>query len=155
MRADKDHLEYGRKNVLSYAFCLHQDLLKVTLSDRRISSVYGLTVMLSSTGVDSLLLVFSYFLILKTILGAFSKEECLKTLSTCFSHFCAVLSFYIPMLGLTMIHRYGKHASPIIYIVIANVYLLLPPLMNPIVYSIKTKQLRTRILNAFQKERKW
>ncbi|KAK9402744.1 olfactory receptor [Crotalus adamanteus] len=147
-------LEYGRINVLSYSFCLHQDILKVALSDRRISSVYGLTVILSSTGVDSLLLVFSYFLILRTVLGTFSKEECLKTLSTCFSHFCAVLGFYIPMLGLTMIHRYGKHASPIVYIVIANVYLLLPPLMNPIVYSIKTKQLRTRIFNRFLKERK-
>ncbi|XP_007442088.1 olfactory receptor 51G2-like [Python bivittatus] len=147
-------LEYRRINVLSYTFCLHQDILKVGLSDRRISSVYGLIVMLTSTGVDSLLLVFSYFMILKTVLGAFSKEECFKTLRTCFSHLCAVLGFYIPMLGLSMIHRYGNHASPITYIIIANVYLLLPPLMNPIVYSMKTKQIRTRILNKFQKGRK-
>ncbi|XP_063160860.1 olfactory receptor 51G2-like [Candoia aspera] len=146
-------LEYGRISVLSYSFCLHQDILKVGLSDRRISNVYGLMVMLSSTGVDSLLLVFSYFMILKTVLGAFSKEECFKTLNTCFSHLCAVLGFYVPMLGLSMIHQYGKHASPIVFIIIANVYLLLPPLMNPIVYTIKTKQIRTQILNKFRKGR--
>ncbi|XP_063160858.1 olfactory receptor 51G2-like [Candoia aspera] len=147
------HLEYGKINVLSYSMCLHPDLLKVVHSDRRISNVYGLIAMLLSTGVDSLLLVLSYFLILKTVLGVASKEERFRTLSTCISHLCAVLSFYIPMLGLTMIHRYGKHAPHIAYTLIANAYLLVPPMMNPIVYSVKTKQIRTRILKRFQKER--
>ncbi|KAM6447819.1 olfactory receptor 51A4-like [Liasis olivaceus] len=146
-------LEYGRKNVLSYSMCLHPDLLKLVHSDRRISNVYGLIAMLLSTEVDSLLLVLSYFLILKTVLGVASKEECFRTLSTCISHLCAVLSFYIPMLGLTMIHRYGKHAPPIAYILIANAYLLVPPMMNPIVYSVKTKRIRARILKKFQKKR--
>ncbi|XP_015682715.2 olfactory receptor 51L1-like [Protobothrops mucrosquamatus] len=145
--------EFGRMNVLSYSMCLHPDLLKLVHSDRRNSSVYGLIVMLSSTGVDSLLLVLSYILILRTVLGVASKEERSRALSTCISHLCAVLSFYIPMLGLSMIHRFGRHASPIVYIVIANAFLLVPPLMNPIVYSVKTKQIRTGILKKFQRSR--
>nr|XP_028581364.1 olfactory receptor 51A4-like [Podarcis muralis] len=147
-------LQYGKVSVLSYSFCLHQDVLKEVHSDKRTNSIFGLLVMLFSTGVDSLLLVLSYFMILRTVLGVASKEERFKALSTCVSHICAVLSFYIPMLGLTMIHRYGKHASPIIFILIANVYLLVPPLMNPIVYSVKTKQIRTRIILKLRKKEK-
>uniref|UniRef100_A0A8C7E3N2 G-protein coupled receptors family 1 profile domain-containing protein n=1 Tax=Naja naja TaxID=35670 RepID=A0A8C7E3N2_NAJNA len=143
--------EFGRINVLSYSICLHPDLLKLVHSDRRKSSVYGLIVMLSSTGVDSVLLVLSYLLILKTVLGVASKEEGLRALSTCVSHLCAVCSFYVPMLGLSMIHRFGRQASPIAFILIANAFLLVPPLMNPIVYSAKTKQIRTRILKKFQR----
>nr|XP_056714752.1 olfactory receptor 51G2-like [Euleptes europaea] len=144
-------LQYHKENVLSYSFCVHQDIMKASCTDRRINSIYGLLVMLSSTAVDSLLLVLSYIMILKTVLGVASKEERFKALNTCISHICAVLTFYIPMLGLTMIHRYGKSAPPIAYILIANIYLLVPPLMNPIVYSVKTKQIRARILGKFRK----
>ncbi|KAM3837816.1 olfactory receptor 51G2-like [Vipera latastei] len=141
-------LAYGRINVLSYSFCLHQDILKVALSDRRVSSVYGLMVVVSSMVLDSTLLVLSYIMILKTVLSKASKAERLRALNTCISHICAVLTFYMPMIGLSMIHRFGKNASPVVHILMANVYLLVPPLVNPIVYSIKTKPIRTKIFKG-------
>ncbi|XP_034972314.1 olfactory receptor 51G2-like [Zootoca vivipara] len=144
-------LQYGKENVLSYSFCLHQDILKVVRSDRKVSSIYGLMVVISSMVLDSVLLVFSYIMILKTVLSIASKQERFRALNTCISHICAVLTFYIPMIGLSMIHRYGKNAPPIVHILMANVYLLVPPLMNPTVYSVKTKQIRTRIVKLFQK----
>ncbi|KAM6446460.1 LOW QUALITY PROTEIN: olfactory receptor 51G2-like [Liasis olivaceus] len=146
-------LEYGRMNVLSYSFCLHQDILKVVLSDRRVSSIYGLMVVVSSMVLDSVLLVLSYLMILKTVLSIASKAERLRALSTCISHICAVLTFYTPMIGLSMIHRYGKNAPPVVHILMANVYLLVPPLMNPIVYSIRTKQIRMRIFHSLLKSK--
>uniref|UniRef100_A0A670HVF3 G-protein coupled receptors family 1 profile domain-containing protein n=1 Tax=Podarcis muralis TaxID=64176 RepID=A0A670HVF3_PODMU len=142
-------LQYGKVSVLSYSFCLHQDVLKEVHSDKRTNSIFGLLVMLFSTGVDSLLLVLSYFMILRTVIA--SKQERLRALNTCISYICAVLTFYIPMIGLSMIHHYGKNAPPIVHILMANVYLLVPPLMNPTVYSVKTKQIRTRIVKLFQK----
>nr|XP_056714767.1 olfactory receptor 51G2-like [Euleptes europaea] len=146
-------LQYGRTNVLSYSFCLHQDILNVVRSDRRTSSIYGLMVVLSSMAVDSVLLIVSYIMILKTVLSIASKVERLRALNTCISHICAVLTFYIPMIGLSMIHRYGKNAPPVVHILMANVYLLVPPLMNPVVYSVKTKQIRTRIIRKFWKDK--
>nr|XP_028581375.1 olfactory receptor 51G2-like [Podarcis muralis] len=142
---------YGRVNVLSYLFCLHQDILNVVCSDRKISSLYGLMVVISSMALDSVLLVFSYIMILKTVLSIASKQERLRALNTCISYICAVLTFYIPVIGLSMIHRYGKNAPPIVHILMANVYLLVPPLMNPTVYSVKTKQIQTRIIRQFWK----
>ena len=53
------------------------------------------------------------------------------------------------MIGLSMIHRYGQNASPFVHVFMANVYLLVPPLMNPIVYSVKTKQIRDRVIGLF------
>ncbi|XP_048349944.1 olfactory receptor 51G2-like [Sphaerodactylus townsendi] len=144
-------LQYGKINVLSYSFCLHQDILSVVRSDRKTSSIYGLMVVLTSMATDSVLLIVSYILILTTVLSIASTVERLRALNTCISHICAVLTFYIPMIGLSMIHRYGKNAPPVVHILMANVYLLVPPLMNPIVYSVKTKQIRTRIVKKFWK----
>ncbi|XP_037693921.1 olfactory receptor 51G2-like [Choloepus didactylus] len=145
-------LQYHAVNILSYPFCLHQDLIKTSVSSHQISSIYGLMVVICSMGLDSVLLLLSYLLILGTVLGIASKADRVKALNTCISHICAVLTFYTPMFGLSMIRRYGQNASPVVHVLMANVYLLVPPLMNPIVYSVKTKQIHDRILKKFKKQ---
>lgn len=96
---------------------------------------------------------FSYVLILKTVLGIASRAERLKVINTCLSHICAVLLFYVPLIGVTIIHRFRKHLSPVVHTFMTNTYLLLPPLLNPVVYSVKTKQIRRRIILVFQRQK--
>ncbi|XP_074840461.1 olfactory receptor 51A7-like [Carettochelys insculpta] len=143
-------LRYCLPNILSHSFCLHQDVMKLACSDRRINSIYGLFVVITTMGLDALLIVLSYIMIIVTVLSIASKEERLKALNTCVSHICAVLTFYIPMIGISMLHRFQEHASPLIPVLMADVYVLVPPVMNPIVYSVKTQQIRRRIVRRFQ-----
>ncbi|NWJ02145.1 O51L1 protein, partial [Crypturellus undulatus] len=145
-------MQYHTVNILSYSFCLHPDIMRMAQSDRRISSIYGLTVILSSVALDSVFLVVSYMMILITVLRIVSKEQRSKAFNTCISHICAVLLFYIPMIGLSMIHRFAQNASPIVHTLTANIYLLVPPVMNPIVYSVKTKQIRMCILRKLRRK---
>lgn len=86
---------------------------------------------------------------LASVLAIASREERVKSLQTCVSHICAVLVFYIPIIGLTMVHRFGRHLSPWVHVLMGNVYILFPPLMNPIIYSIKTQQIRRRVQRLF------
>ncbi|XP_067409133.1 olfactory receptor 51G2-like [Emydura macquarii macquarii] len=146
----KQH-RYCHANVLSHCYCLHQEVMNMACSDVRVNSVYGLAASVSSVQLDSLLILLSYVMILKTVLRIASHVERLKTLNTCVSHVCIVLLFYTPMVGLSVIHRFGKNSSPFIQIVMGYVYMMVPPLMNPIVYSVKTKQIRARIIRVFVK----
>ncbi|EDL16617.1 olfactory receptor 555 [Mus musculus] len=143
-------LPFCRSNVLSHSYCLHQDAMRLACASTRVNSLYGLIVVILTLGLDALIILFSYVLILKTVLGIASRAERLKALNTCLSHICAVLLFYIPLIGATMIHRFGKHLSPVVHMFMANIYLLLPPVLNPIVYSVKTKQIRRRIIQVFR-----
>ncbi|XP_028581363.2 olfactory receptor 51L1-like [Podarcis muralis] len=139
--------------LLSHSFCLHQDVLKLSCSDSRVSSVYGLCVVLCTLVIDSLLILLSYVKIIKTITVIASREERLKAFDTCVSHICVVLIFFIPVIGVSMIHRFGRDISPVAHILMANVYLLIPPVLNPIVYSVKTQPIQKGILMAFGKKR--
>ncbi|CAM5074727.1 unnamed protein product [Eretmochelys imbricata] len=143
--------QYCRVNVLSHSYCLHQDVMKLACSDITVNYIYGLFLMVSIVGLDSLLIFLSYVMILKTVLSVASHTECLRALNTCVSHLCAVLLFYTPDIGLSLTHRLGMGSSPLLQIVLGYIYLLIPPLMNPIVYSVNSNHLRGRIIRVFVK----
>uniref|UniRef100_A0A8P0NMY3 Olfactory receptor n=2 Tax=Canis lupus familiaris TaxID=9615 RepID=A0A8P0NMY3_CANLF len=143
---------YCRPHILSHSFCLHQDLLRLACSDIRFNSFYALALVICTLLLDSVLILISYVLILHSVLTIASREERFKSLQTCVSHICAVLVFYIPIIGLTMVHRFGKHLSPVVHVLMGNIYILFPPLMNPIIYSVKTQQIRSRFQRWFTKQ---
>ncbi|CAM5074622.1 unnamed protein product [Natator depressus] len=143
--------QYCRVNVLFHSYCLHQDVMKLACSDITVNYIYGLFLTVSMDGLDSLLIFLSYVMILKTVLSIASHTECFRALNTCISHLCAVLLFYTADIGLALTHRLEKGSSPLLQIVLGYIYLLVPPLMNPIVYSVKSKHLRGRIIGVFVK----
>ncbi|XP_003781470.1 olfactory receptor 51G2-like [Otolemur garnettii] len=144
---------FCRSNVLSHSYCLHPDILKLSCSNTRVNSIFGLFVVLSTMGLDFLLIILSYALILKTVLSIASHGGRLKALNTCISHISAVIVFFTPMICLSMLHRFGPRLPSQVYVTIANMHFLIPPVMNPIVYVVKTKQIREKILKLFNKKR--
>ncbi|XP_037377918.1 olfactory receptor 51G2-like [Talpa occidentalis] len=142
-------IPFCRSHLLSHSYCLHQDIIRLACADIKFNVIYGLTVVIMLWGVDALGIFVSYVFILHSVLKMSSREGRFKALSTCASHICAVLILYVPMIGLSIIHRFAKHSTPLIHIFMANIYLLVPPVLNPIIYSVKTKQIRQGILNLF------
>lgn len=139
-------LSYCTNNRLSHSFCFHPDVMKLACEDDiTVNILYGLVVILTTAGIDSIFIVLSYVLIIRTVVSLGATGKCWKTLNTCASHICAVLIFFIPMIGLSMIHRFGKGLPPIVSTVVAYIYLIVPPALNPIIYSIKSKLIRKAI----------
>lgn len=146
-------LPFCGHNALSHSYCLHPNLIQLPCGDISINNVYGLFIVISTFGLDSLLIIVSYGLILHTVLNIATGEERRKALNTCGSHVCAVLAYYVPMISLSMVHRFGRHVSPLLHTMMANAYLFFPPIVNPIVYSIKTKEIRRGIVRMLSEKR--
>ncbi|XP_078515163.1 olfactory receptor 51G2-like [Lissotriton helveticus] len=135
-------LRFCNNNVLSHAFCFHPDLIRLACSDTTINSIYGLVLVLSTILLDSVLILLSYIMILWAVSKINPMETQLKAFNTCVSHISAVLISYIPLIGLTLVHRFGKNAPPLIHVVMGIIYVFLPPALNPIVYSLKTSRIK-------------
>ncbi|NXQ81346.1 O52R1 protein, partial [Nyctibius grandis] len=139
-------MPFCQHHIISHSYCEHMAVVKLACGDTRVNVIYGLFVALSVTGPDILLISVSYTMILRAVMRLSSTEARLKAFSTCVSHICVIVAFYVPGLFSFLTHRFGKSIPPYIHIMMANLYLLVPPTLNPIVYGVRTKKLWDRVV---------
>ncbi|KAG8548739.1 hypothetical protein GDO81_024367 [Engystomops pustulosus] len=132
-------------SVVQHSLCDHMAVVKLACSDTTVNSVYGLVVALLIVVVDLMFIICSYVFILRAVFGLATHEARFKALSTCTSHICAILVFYAAVVLSSVIQRFGKTVPSYIVILLSNIYLMLPPLINPIVYGAKTRQIRNHL----------
>ncbi|NWI92029.1 O51E2 protein, partial [Pitta sordida] len=140
-------LPFCGSRELSHSFCLHQDVMNLACANTTPSVVYGLTAILLVMGLDALLICLSYLLILKAVLRLAAWKERLKVFSTCIAHICVVLAFYVPLIGLSVVHRFGRDLAPLVHVTMGNIYILVPSVLNPIIYGVRTKEIHRRLLS--------
>ncbi|KAM7179242.1 olfactory receptor 52E4-like [Macrochelys suwanniensis] len=140
---------YCRTNIVPHSYCEHIAVVKLACADTRLSSYYGLFILFFVIGLDVFLITLSYIQILRAIFNLPTKDARLKTFGTCGSHLCAILVFYIPDFFSSITHRFGHNVPLHFLILLANVYLLVPPLLHPIIYGVRTKQIWDRLLRLF------
>ncbi|CAM4314727.1 unnamed protein product [Lepidochelys olivacea] len=140
---------YCRTNVIPQPYCAHIAVVNLACTDTRVSSYYGLFVLFYVTVLDGIFIAVSYTQILRTIFSLPTKDARLKTLGTCGSHIFVILAFYIPSLLMSLMDRFAQNVPLHFHVLIGNAYLLLPPVLNPIIYGVKTKEIRVRLLRLF------
>jgi olfactory receptor len=125
---------------------------KISCGNVQVNAIYGLMVALLIGGFDILCITISYTMILRAVVSLSSTDARQKAFSTCTAHICAIVITYVPAFFTFFTHRFGSHTiPPHVHIIMANLYLLMPPTMNPIVYGVKTKQIRDNVIRIFSK----
>nr|XP_056714070.1 olfactory receptor 52P1-like [Euleptes europaea] len=146
-------LPYCKTNVIGHTYCEHMAVVKLACSSIVANVVYGLVVALLVVGVDLLCITLSYCMIGRAVLALPSKDARHKAFSTCAAHVVVLLVSYTPALFTILTHRFGHHVAPHVHILLANFYLLFPPMLNPIVYGVKTKEIRDRVIHVVLKRK--
>ncbi|KAM9173843.1 olfactory receptor 52K1-like [Pangshura tecta] len=140
---------YCTNNIISQPYCAHMAVVSLACADTHISSYYGLFVIFCMKGLDMFFIAVSYIQILRAIFSLPTKDAQIKTFGTCISHLFVILGFYIPRLFFSLMYRFSQNVPGHFHILIASVYHLMPPLLNPIIYGVRTKQIRDRLLQLF------
>ncbi|KAM9170778.1 olfactory receptor 52E4-like [Pangshura tecta] len=144
---------YCRTNIIPHPYCAHIAVVSLACKDTRVSSYYGLFVLFCVIGLGVIFIAVSYIQILRAIFRLPTKDARLKTFGTCGSHLFVILAFYIPGLFISLISRFGQNVPLHFHVLITNVYLLMPPMLNPVIYGLRTKQIQDRLLRLFTHER--
>ncbi|KAM9170794.1 LOW QUALITY PROTEIN: olfactory receptor 52E8-like [Pangshura tecta] len=141
--------QYCRTNIIPHTHCENIAVVKLACADIRVSNYYGLFVLISVTGLDVLFITVSYTQIVRDVFRLPTKDARLKTLGTCSSHLCVILAFYIPGLFSLLTQRFGHNVPLHFHVLMANMYPLVPPMLNPVIYGVRTRQIRDRLLRLF------
>ncbi|XP_076024998.1 olfactory receptor 1496-like [Genypterus blacodes] len=91
-------------------------------------------------------IILSYISILVTVFRMKSVSSRVKALATCVEHLILVALFYIPIFSIFLIGLYLRLIDPDQRVLSLSLASCIPPCINPIVYSLKTKEIKVRAL---------
>uniref|UniRef100_A0A8C7N2X5 Olfactory receptor 10A4-like n=1 Tax=Oncorhynchus kisutch TaxID=8019 RepID=A0A8C7N2X5_ONCKI len=130
-------------NRINHCYCDTTSLNQLSCADissqSRLSFSLAMVVLFLPFGF----IVFSYVNIIFTVMRMANAQGRMKTFSTCATQGCIILIYYIP--------RFVVNATPInpnltmtpdLRIGLTLLHSLLPPLVNPFIYCIRTKEIR-------------
>nr|XP_004650809.2 olfactory receptor 52I2-like [Jaculus jaculus] len=140
------HLPFCGSNVVPHSYCEHMAVAKLACADPMPSSLYSLIGSSIIVGADVTFITASYVLILRAVFGLSSKNAQMKALSTCGSHVGVMALYYLPGMASIYVAWLGQDTVPLhTQVLLADLYLVIPPTLNPIIYGIRTKQIQERI----------
>uniref|UniRef100_A0A8B9ZDJ1 Olfactory receptor n=1 Tax=Anas platyrhynchos TaxID=8839 RepID=A0A8B9ZDJ1_ANAPL len=135
-------------NAVDQFFCEIPQILKLSCSNAYLREVGALVFSISLAFGCFVFIVVSYVQIFRAVLRMPSVQGRHKAFSTCLPHL-AVVSLFLS----TVMFAYLKPpsiSSPSLDLVVAVLYSVLPPAVNPLIYSMRNKELKEALRTLLQ-----
>ncbi|XP_050774781.1 olfactory receptor 11A1-like [Gopherus flavomarginatus] len=142
-------LAFCGPNEIDHFFCDLTQMINLSCSDTGLVNL--VTLIFSSTNIilPFLLTLTSYVYIISTILRISSTTGKQKAFSTCSSHLIVVTIYYGTLITVYMLPNTG--ALRILNKFVSMLYTVLTPLINPLIYSLRNKEVKEALRRAQQK----
>lgn len=135
--------------IINHFFCEIQPLLELLCGDTFLTEIQVIGVAMIAIMMPFALILLSYIGILSTIHGMSSSEKRYKAFSTCSSHLVVVTLFYGA--GSCIYLKTKSSYNPSVDKLLSLSYSLVTPLLNPIIYSLKNKEIKNGIKKLWKK----
>ncbi|XP_040278493.1 olfactory receptor 52K1-like [Bufo bufo] len=141
-------VDFCHSNIIDHFACEHMALLSLACGTITKNKLVGLCLRVFSKIFDMSFLCTSYGSIMSvalTISGAARH----KSLHTCGTHILVILIVYFFRLSSSIVYRVSRSVSQDTHNLLSAIYLLIPALVNPLIYGLRTTEIRIRILKVF------
>ncbi|XP_067386622.1 olfactory receptor 14A16-like [Emydura macquarii macquarii] len=136
-------LSFCGDNTVDHFFCEIPQLLKLTCSVSYLSETVAIAWSACLILCFFVLIIMSYVKIFKTVLRIPSEQGWCKAFSTCLPHLTVVSLFIFP--GIIAYLKPTSSSASVLDLVVAVLCSLVPPVMNPIIYSMRNKEIKAAL----------
>nr|XP_020473703.1 olfactory receptor 2AT4-like [Monopterus albus] len=136
--------------VFSY-FCDYSAMFRIACNDYTMQWTVATSLIFLIFVVPFTLICLSYVSILVTVFRMKSLDSRCKALATCTEHIILVAVFYIPLITIFNISHHLHFIDEDLPLVSLSLASCTPPCINPIIYSMKTKEIQNRALALVRK----
>ncbi|XP_025964359.2 olfactory receptor 6B1-like [Dromaius novaehollandiae] len=142
-------LKFCSPKAIDHFFCDFTTLLDLACSDTRVVTIVSFILCVLDIVFPFLFTLASYVCIIAAILRIPSSVGRQKAFSTCFSHLTVVTLFY----GTLIIVYLMPRTAPLRQLnkVFSFFYTVLTPLVNPLIYSLRNREVREALRKALRK----
>ncbi|XP_069086091.1 olfactory receptor 5A1-like isoform X2 [Pleurodeles waltl] len=152
MSANTLSLNFCGPNEINHFFCNFLPLIQLSCKDAT-ARIIGLLLIVIAVGFISFsTILVSYVYILSTILRIHSAAGRSKAFSTCASHLTVVCLFYGT--GLIMYVQPSTNYSQEQDKAVSVFYTVLIPMLNPLIYSLRNKEVKEALRKAMYRKRR-
>ncbi|XP_030255423.1 olfactory receptor 52K1-like [Sparus aurata] len=139
-------LSFCSVNVIQHCFCEHMALVELACGSTAINNLVGLLTVFLIPVADFIIITASYIVIFSTVLS--SGKTGVKALHTCVTHI-VVITFSLAIILVTFLsYRIKNNLPAAIRVFFSIMYLFFPSCFNPIIYGIRTAEIRQHILKT-------
>ncbi|XP_039357751.1 olfactory receptor 6N1-like [Mauremys reevesii] len=143
------HLIFCGPNEIDHFYCDLIPLIKLSCSDTHLVILLDFVLACVFTLPPFLLTLTSYVCILTTILRIPSTTGRQKTFSTCSSHLIVVTIYYGTLMIVYMLPK--RDTLSFLNKVLSVCYTVLTPLVNPLIYSLRNREVKEALCKAVSK----
>ncbi|MEE6505891.1 hypothetical protein FKM82_007360 [Ascaphus truei] len=143
-------LQFCGPNVFDHIFCDLAPILELSCTDTSFLKVEQLFISVPVTFFSFIFIIVTYVSIFLTILRIRSTSGRQKAFSTCSSHLTVVSLFYGTLITVYQVPSRGHSVN--FNKVLSLLYLVVTPLFNPIIYSLRSQEIRAAFWKLVSKK---
>ncbi|XP_035288464.1 olfactory receptor 6B3-like [Anguilla anguilla] len=143
-------VSFCKSIVINSFFCDHGAVLLLACDDNPPSAVMNWTHPVTILWLPVLFITGTYICIARALFKISETSERLKAMKTCTSHLILVGVFYLPI---CITYAMGSAIQLNAWIVNMSLTTVLPPMLNPIIYSLKTEEFTESIKKLYRRNK--
>jgi len=143
-------LPYCAENTIMHCYCDHISITSLACTNRALYSVPAFVFAMVVLLCPLTFIVFSYCAIIVVVLRVSRAQGRMKTFSTCSPQLIIIALYFLPRCFIYLASNIGINFSTDLRLVIVMMYSLFPPMINPLIYCLRTKDFKESLLKRLQ-----